>query len=74
MVFFAQQKPNDTQGAFAVEGIVQYLLEDNKYESFKKNYHFYIIPCVNPDGVKYGNCRTNAIGADLNKKWKNPHE
>ncbi len=27
---------------------------------------------VNPDGVYYGNYRTNLSGNDLNRKWRNP--
>jgi murein tripeptide amidase MpaA len=27
---------------------------------------------LNPDGVIYGNFRTNLAGFDLNRQWKNP--
>jgi len=34
-----------------------------------KNYVFYVIPMVNPDGVVFGNYRCNLTGKDLNRKW-----
>ena len=34
-----------------------------------KNYVFYVIPMVNPDGVVFGHYRTNLAGKDLNRKW-----
>jgi murein tripeptide amidase MpaA len=33
-------------------------------------FKFVIIPMVNPDGVIYGNFRTNLAGFDLNRQWK----
>lgn len=34
-----------------------------------KNYVFYVVPMVNPDGVVFGHYRTNLAGKDLNRKW-----
>ena len=38
-------------------------------ELLRKNYVFKIVPMVNPDGVIFGNYRTNLMGYDLNRKW-----
>lgn len=32
-------------------------------------YKFVVVPMVNPDGVIYGNFRTNLAGFDLNRQW-----
>jgi murein tripeptide amidase MpaA len=34
-----------------------------------KEFEFIVIPMVNPDGVIYGNFRTNLAGLDLNRQW-----
>lgn len=28
---------------------------------------------INPDGVTIGNSRSSLVGADLNRRWANPH-
>lgn len=40
----------------------------------RNEYVFTIIPCLNPDGVVFGNYRTNIAGYDLNRCWENPKE
>ena len=35
-------------------------------------YEIVAIPMVNPDGVIYGNFRTNLSGFDLNRQWLEP--
>jgi murein tripeptide amidase MpaA len=48
-------------------------LENNEFDSYKKNVNFVVIPFVNLDGVKYGNQKTNLAGINLDKIWKNPN-
>ena len=74
IVFIARQHPGESQGSYVLEGIVDFLMENNDYESYKKNYNFYIIPMVNIDGVFYGNYRTNLSGNDLNRVWRHPRK
>lgn len=35
-------------------------------------YEIVAVPMVNPDGVIYGNFRTNLSGFDLNRQWLEP--
>ena len=73
VVFMARQHPGESQSSFIVEGIVEWLLE-NDTDAWKKNFNFYVIPMVNADGVFYGNYRTNLTGNDLNRVWKQPRK
>lgn len=34
-----------------------------------KNFHFYFVPMLNPDGVVAGNYRTSLFGKDLNRTF-----
>lgn len=36
-------------------------------------FEFVVLPIVNPDGVIYGNFRTNLAGFDLNRQWLHPN-
>jgi murein tripeptide amidase MpaA len=62
----------DTSSSFSIEGMVEYLFENNEFDSLKKTYNFYLIPFANVDGVKYGNAATNLTGSNLNGNWKSP--
>lgn len=37
-----------------------------------QNFKFIIYPMINVDGVIYGNSRCDAIGTDMNRRWKQP--
>jgi len=39
-----------------------------------RNYTFYILPNMNPDGAVAGYLRTNAAGANLNREWANAEQ
>ena len=47
------------------------LLQQNKYQKFKKAITFILVPCLNPDGVELHR-RTNANGVDLNRNFPTP--
>lgn len=74
IVFLARQHPGETYSSFALEGIINFLMDKTELDGLKKNFQFVIIPFMNPDGVKYGNQRVNLAGADLDQVWKNPNE
>ena len=35
----------------------------------REEYHWFIYPMVNPDGVIHGHSRTNLKGYDINRCW-----
>lgn len=64
----ARQHPGETQGSFVCDGVIDKLVGKGS-QFLRKNYIFYVIPMVNPDGVIFGHYRTNLAGKDLNRKW-----
>jgi len=68
----ARQHPGETMAEWWMEGALNYLLDENNpvAASLLKKAHFYIVPNMNPDGSKRGHLRTNAVGANLNREWK----
>jgi murein tripeptide amidase MpaA len=69
-----RQHPNEIQGSWCVEGLLERLLldEDPFARSLLDKAVFHIVPNMNPDGARRGNTRTNALGANLNREWKDP--
>ena len=67
----ARQHPGETMAEFAIEGLLQKLLDANDACSRTLLQHcvFYIIPNMNPDGSVRGHLRTNAAGVNLNREW-----
>jgi cytosolic carboxypeptidase protein 2/3 len=57
-----------------MKGLLTYLLSDTQEAKLlRSHFIFYIIPMLNPDGVKYGNYRCSLLGVDLNRKWIAPN-
>jgi len=69
----ARQHPGETMAEFAIEGLLQKLLDvnDSCSRALLKSAVFYIIPNMNPDGSVLGHLRTNAAGVNLNREWLN---
>jgi len=69
----ARQHPGETMAEWWMEGAFEFLLDsDNPVaRALLDKVHFYIVPNMNPDGSKRGHLRTNAVGANLNREWKN---
>lgn len=69
----ARQHPGETMAEFAIEGLLQKLLDpaDACGRKLLQNAVFYIIPNMNPDGSVRGHLRTNAAGVNLNREWAN---
>jgi len=67
----ARQHPGETMAEFAIEGLLQKLLDpaDACGRKLLENAVFYIIPNMNPDGSIRGHLRTNAAGVNLNREW-----
>lgn len=60
--------PGETHSSFIFNGILKFLLSNNPEAKYlRKHYYFFLVPCMNPDGVILGNSRVNALGYDLNR-------
>jgi murein tripeptide amidase MpaA len=67
-----RQHPNEVQGSWCVEGLVERLLleEDPVSRALLDKTVFHVVPNMNPDGSRRGNTRTNAQGVNLNREWQ----
>ncbi|MSO54231.1 MAG: hypothetical protein EXQ90_03775 [Rhodospirillales bacterium] len=67
----ARHHPSETQGPYAVEGLVHRLIDegDALASAVLKRCVFYVIPNINPDGSRNGNHRCSGNGTDLNREW-----
>ena len=68
----ARQHPGETMAEWWMEGFLGRLLDEDdpiSRELLKKAV-FYVVPNMNPDGSRRGHLRTNAVGANLNREWK----
>ena len=73
MIITSRVHPGETQSSYALEGMVKYLLSSKKRAvELRKNYIFYVVPMLNPDGVIQGNHRTDLLGFDMNRRWAEP--
>lgn len=73
MIITSRVHPGETQSSYALEGMVKYLLSSKRRAvELRKNYVFYVIPMLNPDGVIQGNHRTDLLGFDMNRRWAEP--
>ena len=70
----ARQHPGESMAEWFVEGILDALLDAQHGVSREllKQFVFYLVPNMNPDGSVRGNLRTNAKGANLNREWLTP--
>jgi murein tripeptide amidase MpaA len=72
-----RQHPGETMGEWFVEGLVD-ALRSNRVENglgahgLLDRATLHVVPCVNVDGARRGNHRTNARGQDLNRAWNDP--
>ncbi|MCU7495772.1 MAG: T9SS type A sorting domain-containing protein [Ignavibacteria bacterium] len=66
----ARTHPSETPGSWHTDGIIRELLSNNEVVNYyKKKLIFYIVPFTNPDGVYYGNSRTNPDNVDIESNW-----
>jgi murein tripeptide amidase MpaA len=71
---FACQHPGETPAAWAAEGLLARLMDDEDpvVRALLERVNLAIVPFVNLDGARLGNHRTNAAGVDLNRTWDDP--
>ena len=67
--FMARQHPGESQGGYCVEAIVRALCGDLRTVWAEGGVAVHVVLDINPDGVRLGNLRTNARGANLNRCW-----
>ena len=65
----ARQHPGETVSSYTFQGFIKQIIQEGK---IFKNYEVIALPMINPDGVIYGNFRTNLAGFDLNRQWQEP--
>ena len=70
----ARQHPGESMAEWFVEGFLERLLDQSQPLSRVSldEATFYIVPNMNPDGSYRGHLRTNALGVNLNREWKEP--
>lgn len=70
VVVLGRQHPPEVTGHYALEAFVESLLgSDVATAKFRENFHVYVVPLLNPDGVDEGFWRHNYGGVDLNRDW-----
>jgi hypothetical protein len=70
IVVGARVHPGESNSSFAIEGFMNrlFLAKDD----LLKQYSFFILPMINPDGVICGFYRPALNGTDMNRSWRNP--
>jgi len=74
----ARQHPGESMAEWCAEGLLDALLDETDAEfaavarEIRERACLYIVPNVNPDGSTFGNLRSNAAGANLNREWRTP--
>ncbi len=70
----ARQHPGETMAEWWMEGMVNRLVDpsDPVVNSILQKAVIYLVPNMNPDGSRRGHLRTNAVGSNLNREWRDP--
>jgi hypothetical protein len=72
IMILALQHAGEDAGGFMAEGIIQFLLsEDKDAVTARKRFNYFIVPMMNPDGIFNGTSRYNMEMEDLNNIWLN---
>jgi ribosomal protein L32 len=73
VIISARVHPGETVGSWMMLGVLDFLTSnDPEADALRQKYLFKVVPMLNPDGVINGNYRCSLIGADMNRRWKNP--
>ncbi|CAH8866769.1 unnamed protein product [Trichobilharzia szidati] len=75
VVITARVHPGETNSSWMVLGFLRFLMSNEGISmELKKQYIFYIVPMLNPDGVIVGNYRCSLTGRDLNRNYRQPRK
>lgn len=74
MLITARVHPGETPASYAMEGVIDFLLdkEDLRAHLLRKMFVFMIVPMINVDGVYHGHFRMDINGKNLNRFYINP--
>src|SRR5215469_4903368 len=72
--FMARQHPGESQGGYCIQAIVRALCDELRASWSEGGIAAHVVLDINPDGVRLGNLRTNARGANLNRCWDREYE
>merc|ERR1719253_1555083 len=65
----------ETHSSFVVHGLINFLLsKDFTANKLRKEFEWWILPAVNPDGIVIGNYRSTTQGKDMNRNFHPPEE
>ena len=71
VLIIAGQHPMEFPGQWALWGIVRWLTSSiREAVDIRRNYRFFVIPTINPDGNVAGRPQKNAQDLDLNHTWQ----
>ncbi len=70
----ARQHPGETMAEWWMEGLIDRLVDDSDpvVRALLERAVLYLVPNMNPDGSRRGHLRTNAVGSNLNREWRDP--
>ena len=75
VVVISRQHSGETHSSFVVHGLMNFLLsKDFTANKLRKEFEWWFLPCVNPDGVIVGNYRANTQGKDMNRNFFAPDD
>lgn len=70
IVVLGRQHPPEVTGHYALQAFVETVLANTpEWDRFRRKFHVYVFPLLNPDGVDEGFWRHNGGGVDLDRDW-----
>ncbi len=71
---YARQHPGESMAEWWMEGALDMLTDpaDPHARALRQRCRFHVVPNANPDGSCRGHLRTNAVGVNLNREWREP--
>ncbi len=71
---YARQHPGESMAEWWMEGALDMLTDpaDPHARTLRQRCRFHVVPNANPDGSCRGHLRTNAVGVNLNREWREP--